>query len=101
MRNSCRNSDIIFCYRGEEFLLILPLLNANDGYNVLETIRKNFEKECIFFHNESIQCTVSVGIVAITPQEQHSRDLLSKYIAIADERLYKAKRSGRNRVEKD
>jgi len=101
MRNSCRNSDIIFRYGGEEFLLILPSLKPDDGYNIAETIRKNFEKECMFFENKNIQCTVSIGVVAIAPQEQYSRDLLSSYIAIADERLYKAKRSGRNRVERD
>jgi len=101
IRNSCRNSDIIFRYGGEEFLLILPSLTQKDGYNIAETIRKNFEKECIFFDNENIQCTVSIGMVAITPQEQYSKNLLSHYIAIADERLYKAKRSGRNRVEID
>lgn len=52
-----------------------------------------------FFKNQEIHAILSTGVVHIIPQESHKKGLLNKYITIADQRLYKAKRSGRNKLE--
>ena len=94
-----RSSDIIIRYGGEEFTIILPAINKENGFKVLEKIRKNFAKSVLKFKEKNIKTTVSMGLVEINPESFYKKYFLDEYIMIADKKLYYAKNSGRNRVE--
>ena len=90
-----RTEDVLARYGGEEFSVIcrgIPLLNAG----VLgERIRAAVEQGKFEFGGRMLPVTVSVGVAAL-PEAKVSTT--SALIAQADEALYEAKRSGRNRV---
>lgn len=88
-----RDSDTLVRYGGEEFALILPHLNMQEGAIVAERLRCIIEKEIIIFEEKEIQTTVSIGVSEIT--EGITADQLIKK---ADKALYTSKEEGRNRV---
>jgi len=102
LQENVRSTDIVCRYGGEEFAIILPETGHHAGLprtkalQVVERLRKAI---CDFeFEGEESQpgqkVTISAGL-AIYGEEASSADDL---IAIADERLFKAKEAGRNRV---
>ncbi len=95
VRDSIRASDLVFRYGGEEFVVLLPEIKSGAGVNVAEKIRANVESTHIKVDNGVIvHITVSIG-VAEFPQDARS---LKEAIRFADIALYKAKKSGRNKV---
>ncbi len=98
VQKKLRNSDIIIRYGGEEFLIILPAVNETKGLEVLESIRENFSKSHIEHENKTISATVSMGMIAITPKESFQKRVIEEYIMMADQKLYIAKKQGRNRI---
>lgn len=94
IKNSIRSIDVLIRYGGEEFLLFLPNTDIKGAINVAEKIRKSIENLKIKFLNDTITCTISGGI-ASTKENMKNMDQL---IALADERLYKAKNLGRNAI---
>ena len=93
LRNQCRSIDIIARYGGEEFLLCFPETSHENAVTVCEKIRKQVEEYDWERLQPGLQVTLSVGLTAAPPQ--YDVDAL---IAAADEKLYEAKRGGRNRV---
>ena len=94
-----RTGDLPARYGGEELALILPDTNAEDAFRITEGIRRAVHKLAIPHKSSRIEgcesITVSAGIATMIPD----RDAVSSEIVqLADESLYKAKRSGRNRV---
>ena len=98
-KKQIRNSDIIIRYGGEEFVIILPAVNKEIGYNVLQKICNSFEQSYIELEGKTIKATVSIGMLEIKPQIIFKQTQIDEYIMIADQKLYTAKNSGRNRVE--
>ncbi|MFT5660216.1 MAG: diguanylate cyclase [Sulfurimonas sp.] len=94
-----RNSDVVIRYGGEEFIILLPAMNKAKGYEVLEKIRRKFEESSQIFNNQEVKATVSIGLLEIKPEKYYNQKFLNEYINIADQKLYMAKESGRNRVE--
>jgi diguanylate cyclase (GGDEF)-like protein len=86
-----RKTDIASRWGGEEFLILLSETNLEQAIEVAEKIRKTIEKESF---PKDIRITVSIGVDSVENHE-HIKDLL----ILVDEKLYKAKESGRNRVE--
>jgi len=96
MINSVRESDFVVRFGGEEFLIILQNIKDEEAVKkVAEKIRENFENTKINIGGKSITKTVSIGI-SIFPK--HTKKIWEA-IKYADLALYKAKHSGRNRVE--
>lgn len=92
---SVREEDIVCRYGGEEFLLILPCMGTDESYLRAEAIRKNVNMLRLEFQGKGAQeITVSIGVSAY-PQAGQTADEL---IRAADQALYRAKESGRNRV---
>ncbi|MEM7543241.1 MAG: GGDEF domain-containing protein [Pseudomonadota bacterium] len=92
---SCvRDSDSVFRYGGEEFVIVLPNTTAAGAELLAERIRG--ETETLSFDNVPghLQVTVSGGVAHYRFDE--SRDDL---VARADQALYDAKEHGRNRIE--
>ena len=98
VKKSLRNSDVIVRYGGEEFVLMLPSITAQKGFEVLDSLRKSFAQICVNFGKEQIGASVSIGMVEIKPVDEHKKEFLDKYLIQADQKLYLAKESGKNRV---
>ena len=95
--HALRNSDFKCRYGGEEFLLILPGSNLMHTTEVADSIRKRIEASVAYAHEETEICiTASFGVSVYEPAELIE---FKEVITQADQALYRAKRSGRNRVE--
>lgn len=94
-----RKADIAVRYGGEEFLLILPEADANSLSVIGETIRQAVAASPVALGavGGALPITLSVGIAAF----HADTDSADSLIARADRALYRAKESGRNRVELD
>jgi diguanylate cyclase (GGDEF)-like protein len=93
--HSLRPLDLLGRIGGEEFVALLPGVNADTAITVAERVRRNFEVAASEFDGQPIAATVSVGI-ACTAQGSYDFDAL---YAAADAALYRAKQNGRNRTE--
>ncbi len=88
-----RSSDFVFRYGGEEFLILLPAVQASTAFSVAEKLRRELEKTPFRLPDGSrISLTVSCGI-AMSGGEWHYERVIKR----ADQALYRAKRQGRNR----
>ncbi|HWR30418.1 MAG TPA: sensor domain-containing diguanylate cyclase [Negativicutes bacterium] len=86
-----RNIDIAGRYGGEEFMLILPNTGRAGALNVAERLRMEIAKAT--FTPAGLKITISAGVAEMSGEK------LGELIRVADERMYDAKRNGRNRVE--
>ncbi len=93
--DNIRTVDIAARYGGEEFMIIIPETMPTDTMEVAERVRQAVESSTFDVGGgKTVHLTVSIGISAymgliLTPEE---------LVASADKNLYKAKRSGKNRV---
>ncbi|PQP03698.1 hypothetical protein C5612_14335 [Pseudomonas frederiksbergensis] len=94
LRKRLRGTDFIARFGGEEFVLLMPATAPMTGAKLLETLRASIEACPFHFKGERVTITISMGLTAFRPGE-HS-DLVLKR---ADQALYRAKNTGRNRVE--
>lgn len=92
--------DLAARYGGEEFVVLLPDTNQNMAIGVAERIRQLVERAgtpvSVHDGEQILKVTVSCGISTCVPD---SSSLPEKLLKHADRALYKAKESGRNRVE--
>jgi len=92
-----RSTDFIARWGGEEFVVLLQNTNIEGTAKVAEKIRKNIEDMVITTETGEETCiTVSIGVTSIIPTTATSQ---CDFLNSADKALYKAKASGRNRVE--
>jgi diguanylate cyclase (GGDEF)-like protein len=89
-----RRDEVFARYGGEEFAIVLPETPLEGARSLSEGIREKIESSKFVFQNEMIRVTISVGVALLDDNDKSSLDLIKR----ADERLYEAKRSGRNRV---
>lgn len=82
-------------YGGEEFLICLRDTDRDSAHNVAEKLRKVLEKKEFKYKGNTIKLTSSFGCCTFQGQKISPDELIN----CADERLYQAKNSGRNRVE--
>jgi diguanylate cyclase (GGDEF)-like protein len=99
VKKNLRASDVIIRYGGEEFVIMLPAVNEENGYKVFEKIRQNFANSPTEFNTHTIKTTVSIGMIEVHPKHLYRKHFLDEYIMMADQNLYIAKENGRNRVE--
>lgn len=88
-----RRDEVFARYGGEEFAIILPETTLEGAVQLAETLRQRVEKHEFAFQGEDIPVTISMGAAALT-EEMSGTDLITE----ADNKLYEAKRGGRNRV---
>ena len=89
-----RESDAVARIGGEEFALLLPETNEAAALIVAERLLAQV-RECVYpIGNENIGLTVSIGVASATPSMSGIETLIKR----ADDALYEAKRSGRDRV---
>lgn len=94
--HNVRNSDIIGRYGGEEFGIVLTDIQLDTVYQLCERIRQSIESNVFAIGTESLNITVSMGVYFKTAGDNIS---MGEMIKKADEALYKAKHTGRNKVE--
>jgi diguanylate cyclase (GGDEF)-like protein len=96
VRMLLRPYDAIGRYGGEEFLMVLPGCTSSDAWRLAERLRIGISQEPVKIPEGSIEVTSSLGVAASdTISSADATDL----IRAADTALYRAKTTGRNRVE--
>jgi diguanylate cyclase (GGDEF)-like protein len=96
LRRQMRGVDTAARYGGEEFAMILPRTSMVEAYNQAERLRRDLEEVRIVADGEVIRMTASFGIASFQGSGAASGEELVK---LADTALYRAKRTGKNRVE--
>jgi len=95
IQTELRHSDVIGRYGGEEFVVLLSSADIASAHPIAERIRKRVSEVTIDGFGKPIQVTCSIGVA--------SSDMLGiwgeQLITRADQAVYEAKRSGRNRVQ--
>lgn len=95
IRNSgIRKTDVFARYGGEEFVILFPNANLETTLSIAERIRMHVENHKFLYHSEKIPVTLSIGVCDNKSGFENPIDLFKK----ADEAVYMAKRTGRNRV---
>jgi diguanylate cyclase (GGDEF)-like protein len=94
LKNQGRTNDIIGRFGGEEFLAILGDTDIEGAKTFANKVRQHVEKARFVYQEKRIDVSVSIGLALRTDYPS-----LRNTITGADERLYDAKKKGRNRVE--
>ena len=92
LRAEMRGSDFAARYGGEEFILVLPGCSLILGQRVAERVRQAIARRPIVFEGKTISVTTSLGLAELQPKETPGAA-----IERADQALYSAKKTGRNR----
>ncbi len=93
--DSCRMSDLIGRFGGEEFSILLPHIDYQGAVELAERLRSTFAEHTFLPDTHKIMLTVSIGISCF-PEDaaQHRSDLLK----FSDQALFHAKAAGRNQI---
>ena len=94
IRCGIREGDVLLRYGGEEFLVILPGASKEDAVTIAERVRHMIKENNTEYGDQQINVTVSVGCDSL-PESSISGEL--DLVANADEALYRAKNSGRDK----
>lgn len=101
IREQVRTIDIVARYGGEEFTVILLQTGEQKALEVAERIRSRIERSPFLSdEGENIKLSVSIGIDTLIPEHCNGdiKDVVSEFMARADQALYTAKNNGRNRT---
>jgi len=98
MQACVRAYDYVGRYGGEEFLVVSPGSSGTNALQLAERVRNAIAAEPVRARNLAIPVTASFGITVTDGGEVPTAETL---IRIADEALYRAKASGKNRIEAD
>ncbi|MCB9591710.1 MAG: diguanylate cyclase [Sandaracinaceae bacterium] len=93
VKGRLRPDDVLGRYGGEEFCAALPETNTPGAASIAEDLRRRIEERRFVFEGEAIPVTVSLGCAELDGE----MDVL-QLVKAADEKLYEAKRGGRNKV---
>lgn len=95
LRNELSQEWIISRNGGEEFTVLLPNLKFEDAHTIAEKLRIAVENH-LFLKDIKKQITISAGVAS---NKEFSRDMpIDELYSRADEKLYQAKKAGRNRI---
>jgi len=94
-----RGADYVFRWGGEEFSIILPETPLNGALTVAEKILSNVATTPIVVGNEAMYVTTSIGVASTVPKQASYPWDAVDFCEALDKALYKAKNSGRNRIE--
>ena len=93
MAENFRQTDIIFRYGGEEFVILLTETDGNSAIIPVERLRRAVEDNKFKFKGVELNVTISAGISSDKDVNE-----VSQMFDNADKALYQAKEEGRNRV---
>ncbi len=101
LRQHLRGQDVLARYGGEEFVALLSSATLERAEVIAERIRMALEQRVLPLESgDSLRITASIGVSVLHPQQHHGefRRLGMELVERADQALYRAKESGRNRV---
>jgi two-component system, cell cycle response regulator len=94
IRSRVRNEQCFARYGGEEFAIVSPEAGPENARALAEKLRRMVQEYRFVFEGKRIPVTISLGVADMT----HEITEPLQFIRAADEKLYAAKRGGRNRV---
>ena len=92
---TCRETDTIGRYGGEEFIVLLPETSAEEAIVAADRVRRAFCDAAFTAGDTGLHLTASIGVATWSP----SMSVPASLYSAADRALYQAKEGGRNRVE--
>jgi diguanylate cyclase (GGDEF)-like protein len=95
IKEAIRKEELFARYGGEEFIVVLPETNREGALQMSERLRDLVEKHQFQYEDKRYKVTISLGVVSTQGEENLTPN---DVIRQADDRLYQAKREGRNRV---
>lgn len=103
IKSQLRSNDVLARYGGEEFVVLLPQTGMRDACDIAERIRRTVAAQGFQISNEEeLKVTISIGVAQVPDElESDDRSVAHQLLAAADEALYLAKESGRNKVVGD
>jgi diguanylate cyclase (GGDEF)-like protein len=90
-----REEDILARYGGEEFALMLRGTGPTEAFGCADRCRQAIDEAAFLYQGIPLKLTVSLGVATLMDA---NFDVPDELISAADEQLYRAKRTGRNRV---
>ena len=93
VKSGIRETDVICRYGGEEFVVVLPGTATPGASFVIDRLRVMMEKTPLVLEKDKVTIRFSAGVAELQPGET-----LDGLLERADQALYEAKRTGRNRV---
>ena len=88
-----RPTDHVARYGGEEFVVLLPNTPVNEGEQILTRLQRSLSGGLFMHEQKQVFVTFSAGVTAYRPGER-----IEMALERADEALYEAKRTGKNRT---
>jgi diguanylate cyclase len=88
-----RPTDLVARYGGEEFVVLLPNTPLEEGEQILTRLQRSLTGGLFMHEQRQVFVTFSAGITAYRPGER-----IEVALERADEALYEAKRTGKNRT---
>ncbi len=101
LRQHLRGQDVLARYGGEEFVALLSAASLERAEVIAERIRMALEQRALPLDSgDSLQITASIGVSVLQPQQHQGefKRLGIELVERADQALYRAKDTGRNRV---
>ena len=92
-RETLRPQDTIARYGGEEFIILLPDTTLEEATAALTRLQRELTKKFFLHDNDKVLITFSAGLTQLQPDDDQP-----KIIKRADDAMYKAKQTGKNRV---
>jgi diguanylate cyclase len=93
IREELRITDQVARLGGEEFLIMLPNTRADEAVKIITRLQRSLTKKYFLDRNEHVLITFSAGVA-----ERHAGELQEALVERADNAMYEAKRTGKNRV---
>lgn len=93
VESCCTDSDSVYRWGGEEFVMVMRDTDLENAVKRAEEVRVKLMNSDINADGNTIRCTLSFGCALFDPSKS-----IEENISCADERLYTAKETGRNRV---
>ena len=94
IKKSVRDSDVVCRYGGDEFAIVLPSTGKRKALKISERILKSVNEMKIVKNETRLRLGISIGIAGFPEDGKNAEEL----VASADRALYRAKRSGKNRI---
>jgi two-component system, cell cycle response regulator len=94
IKSRIRREDAFARYGGEEFAIVLPEIDGYNAHQFAEKVRRIVETTDFHFETTRMEVTISMGVATFDADTADAAALIKR----ADDRLYEAKKAGRNCV---